>query len=229
MEEENNGKVFTAAVGFGSHSGRREGVWTLLPSRRHHRKPTIDLPAGSVENVATAERFIDTYDEEEISIEESDIEVVGNQSEEEQAMGGRRSKRSCRDKKEISYREVGEEEIIEDQESEQTDRTEIMVSEEEKETQIRKAVKTQSKKRGARIKIRGTSEEEDDLSISVVGSTRRKKRKASQYAKRGREIKEDKSEEDVLIVEDQEEMGKGKQVMASETAFKYQIRRLKQK
>jgi len=95
-----------------------------------------------------------------------------------------------------------------------------MVSEEGKETQIRKAVKTQSKKRGARIKIRGTSEEEDDSSISVVGSTRRKKRKASQNVKRGREIKEDKSEEDVLIVEDQEEMGKGKQVMASETAFK---------
>jgi len=111
--------VFTAAVGFGSHSGRREGgvdPAALPPSSQEG--PTIDLPAGSVENVATAERFIDTYDEEEISIEESDIDAVGNQTEEEQAIGVRKLKRSCRDKKEISYREVGEEEIIEDQESE---------------------------------------------------------------------------------------------------------------
>jgi len=71
--------------------------------------------------------------------QESDVEeAVGNQLEEEQVIGGKRLKRSCRDRKEISYREVGEEEIIEDQEDEQTDRTEIMVSEDEKEIQIRK-------------------------------------------------------------------------------------------
>jgi len=48
---------------------------------------------------------------------------------------------------------------------------------------------------------------------------RRKKRKASQNVKRGREIKEDKSEEKVIIVEEQEEIGKGKQVTAGETTF----------
>ncbi|XP_025263066.1 uncharacterized protein LOC105257610 [Camponotus floridanus] len=56
MEHNEEGKKFSAAVGFGSHSDRHgEGVDPALPGSSSVEGPTASLPAGLAENVASAD------------------------------------------------------------------------------------------------------------------------------------------------------------------------------